>query len=178
MAGSLPDPHRLAQSAIFLTWLTWSVLIGSQTERACAQAVRAGDPAAGAGPLSPVQGEAPASGDALLERAIVTLEGRRSVMAVLPRQRDLFRQQPVGWGFMPRNAVRGLLFRLELRTQVGGQQSNLLVVCDGPYVWTYRKSDEGETLVCVDVLRVARALEAHGRCRHRVESAIGPDSVV
>jgi len=58
----------------------------------------------------------------------------------------------------------GLLIRLELRIQVGDQQSSLLQVLSPPtpaghYLWTYRRLPDEERLSRVDLVRAAEALE-------------------
>ncbi len=104
----------------------------------------------------------------ILERAILNMEGRRSVSAQVRQSIDLFGKQPLGVGvYLEQRSESGLLFRLEMRIQAGTEPSSLTVVCDGPHLWSYRafgkEGAEEQTLERVDVLRVARALEDAGR---------------
>lgn len=104
----------------------------------------------------------------ILERAILNMEGRRSVSAKVRQSIDLFGKQPLGVGvYLEQRSESGLLFRMEMRSQAGSEPSILTVVCDGPHLWSYRafgkEGAEEQTLERVDVLRVARALEDAGR---------------
>jgi len=103
------------------------------------------------------------SGQALLEHAILRLESRRSVSAKIRHSVDLFGQKPVGSGlYLERRSPRELQFRLEIRIQLGDDPSSLLHVCDGRYLWMYRKLGDSESLSRIDVARVQRALEESG----------------
>jgi hypothetical protein len=122
----------------------------------------AGPPSASSNP-STAPPAAP-EGNRLLEQAINALESRSTFSARIRQCSDLFGCQTIGSGvYLEERSQRGLLLRLELRTQVGSQQSSLLVVCDGPDLWTYRKFRDKEALARVDVLRIARCLEEHGK---------------
>ena len=110
------------------------------------------------GPIAPT-----VSGQSLLENAIHTLEGHRSISAKIRHSVDLFGNKPVGSGiYLEERSNRGLLFRLELRIQLGNELSSLLDVCDGRYLWMYRKLWERETLSRIHVGRVEQALEESG----------------
>ncbi len=107
-------------------------------------------------------------GSAILERAILNMEGRRSVSAQVRQSIDLFGKQPLGVGvYLEQWSESGLLFRLEMRIQAGTEPSSLTVVCDGPHLWSYRafgkEGSRGADARTVDVLRVARGAEDAGR---------------
>ncbi len=105
----------------------------------------------------------PVSGQTILGHAILTLESRPSVAAKIRYSVDLFGQKPVGSGvYLGQRSEQGVLFRLSLRLQLGNEPSSLLHVCDGRYLWMYRKLGKAETLSRVDLARVARALEESG----------------
>ena len=119
-------------------------------------------------PLGNGQGEVIDSGSGggarLLQQAILALEGRRSVSAKIRiRDVDLFDRSPVGSGvYLEQRSDRQSLFRLEVRMQLGGEPSSLLHVCDGHYLWMYRKLGEQENLTRVNAGRVEQALEESG----------------
>ncbi len=108
----------------------------------------------------------PSSGQELLEHAILVLESRPSVSARIRHSVDLFGHRPVGSGlYLEQRSEHGPLFRpfrLELRMQLGGEPSSVLHVCDGRYLWIYRKLGDGHSLGRIDVHRVAQALEESG----------------
>ncbi len=105
----------------------------------------------------------PQGGQSLLEHAILTLESRRSVSANIVYHLNLFGQRPVGQGvYLEQRSERGVLLRYESRFQLAGEPSSLLQVCDGRYLWVYRKLGDEETLSQVDLRRVQQELEATG----------------
>jgi hypothetical protein len=148
--------------------LTWLWLVG------LAASTLLGQPAAGrpegerqATPPqvpSSVRRDDPAAGQKLLERAILSLEGRRSVSAKIRQRVDLFGRKLVGSGtYLEQRSAEELLMRMELKIQVGDQVTSLLQVCDGRYYWVHRKmgSDPG-TLTRIALVRVGVALEETG----------------
>jgi hypothetical protein len=106
----------------------------------------------------------PADAQRLLEHAILTLEGRRSVLAKIRHSADLFDQRPVGSGvYLEQRSERGLLLRFEARTQLADEPSSLLQVCDGRYLWVYQRLGDDESLSRIDVARVQQKLEESGK---------------
>jgi hypothetical protein len=98
-----------------------------------------------------------------MEDAILALEGRRSISARIRQSIDLFDRQPAASGlYLEQRSEREVLMRLELRIQTGDEPGSILQVCDGRYLWTYRKLAGEESLQRVDVLRVALELEETG----------------
>lgn len=113
--------------------------------------------------VSEQRGTGAITGQKLLESAIRTLERRRSISAEIRHSIDLFEQELVGSGvYLEERSHRGLLFRMELKIQLGDEPSSLLRVCDGRYLWMYRKLAGGESLSRIDVARVERALQESG----------------
>ncbi len=55
---------------------------------------------------------------------------------------------------------QGLLLRLELAIQAGGQATSIKQVCDGRHMWVHRRVGETESLRHIDLLRVERAIAA------------------
>ena len=58
------------------------------------------------------------------------------------------------------------MVRLELSIQIGDKSSSLLQVCDGKYLWTYRKLLNETTLTRIDAVRATRHT-ARGGCHPR-----------
>ncbi|MFH1920057.1 MAG: hypothetical protein ABIP48_09250 [Planctomycetota bacterium] len=109
------------------------------------------------------RGSGTISGQELLRSAIRRLERRRSISAKIRHSIDLFEHKLVGSGnYWEERSHRGLLFRMELKIQLGDEPSSLLHVCDGRYLWMYRKLAGGESLSRIDVERVERALQESG----------------
>lgn len=105
---------------------------------------------------------------AVLERAILTLENY-PLACVKARQRGgLFGQKPIGSGVYEQQLSQNkLLFRMELKLQMGKEPSSLVHVCDErreqSYLWMYRKlPHEDATISRIDVQRVIGALEETG----------------
>ena len=55
---------------------------------------------------------------------------------------------------------QGLLLRLELAIQAGGQATSIKQVCDGRHMWVHRRVGDTESLRHIDLLRVKRAIAA------------------
>lgn len=110
--------------------------------------------------VSPVQ----RGGQDLLEQAVFALESRQSVSAKIRQSVDLFGKKLFGSGvYLEQRSDRQTLLRLEIKIQLGDRSSSLLEVCDGRYLWIYRKLRGEGTLGRIDVLRIVRALEENGQ---------------
>lgn len=102
----------------------------------------------------------PPQGQVLLEAAIRELENRQSVSAKINQQVNLFGKQLQGDGtYLEQRPGRDHLMRLELRIVLGDEVSNLVQVCDGRYLWIYRKLLDDGTLSQIDVARVVHAMQ-------------------
>lgn len=107
----------------------------------------------------------PVNPQGLLERAIVTLESHRSLSAKVRQSGHLFGQELVGSGtYLQQRMGENLLFRLDLRAQVGNQTSNLAHVRDDQgHLWTYEDvPGEAARLSRIDVQRVEEHLQEMG----------------
>jgi len=123
------------------------------------------------------QRNAPTSVDPqeLLERAIATLESQRSLSAKVRQTGSMFGQDSVGQGvylqqYLHQRDGDKLLFRLDLRIQLGDESSSLAQVCDerGQF-WCYEKVPGDEAVLSlIDTLRVERYLEETGQ-KNRLE---------
>lgn len=163
MATRLPDlPDSVRVGAVLVAVVAFAAVF---LAGAVIQSDFAAEPSQ---PPDAPQSAAALQAQRILERAILNMEGRRSVSAKFRQSVDLFGKQPLGAGvYLEQRSESGLLFRLEMRSQAGTEPSSLTVVCDGPHLWSYRafgkEGAEEQTLERVDVLRVARALEDAGR---------------
>ena len=99
----------------------------------------------------------------LLQSAIRTLERRPTIKAEIRHQVNLFDKNLPGFGKYQEQRYLGKQFsRMELVIQLTGQTSSLLQVCDGRFLWTYRKLGDEAKLTRVDVDRVMEHLgKAH-----------------
>jgi hypothetical protein len=108
---------------------------------------------------------------ALIDRAIFNLESRHSISAEISHEIDLFGQQIRGNGhyYEERSGPRPRI-RLELKIPFGEklgaldipaaeQTGSLVRVCDGRYLWTYRRLLDHEKLAQVDLDRVEKTIE-------------------
>jgi len=101
---------------------------------------------------------------ALLERALWTMEGYRSVSAKIVQKAELFGQHLVGSGVYLEQRSGGVYqMRLGLKIQLGDQSSSLLQVCDGRTLWTKRNSPGEEDLSRIDVARAMEGLRQSSR---------------
>lgn len=109
----------------------------------------------------------PVSGQALLERAIVTLERHRSLSAKIRQSGSIFGQEPIGTGVyvQERAGEGGLRFRLDLRVQLGEHDSSLANVLDDQRrYWTYEKVPGEEAVLSrIDVQIVEDYLQETGQ---------------
>lgn len=123
-----------------------------------------------------VETTVPSAGNELLRHAILALESRRSVSAKIRiSDVDLFDCNPVGSGaYLEQRSDRESLFRLEVRMQLAGEPSSLLHVCDGQYLWMYRKLGEQERLARMNAGRVEQALEESGKIQEMTKVGYWP----
>jgi hypothetical protein len=119
---------------------------------------------------------ATSEGNELLQRAILSLQGHSSLSAkVRINDVNLFDRSPVGSGaYLEKRSESGLLFRLEMRMQLGGESSSLLHVCDGRYLWMHRKLGGQESLTRVNARRVEQALEETGNIQELTKVGFWP----
>lgn len=110
----------------------------------------------------PPASEAEIEARELLARAIAELDRRRSVTSRLRMRVDAFEQRLDGSGTYAQGPKGSNLLKIDLVWSVADGGSALRHVCDGRYVWTYRESGSGSSLVRVDVRQVAQtASEQH-----------------
>ena len=132
-----------------------------------------------AGP-QPAAAAAPRAGgavqpQAVLEAAVRSLEGRRSVSAKIHQQIQLFDKQLVGRGdYLELRGGPVPLIRLEMQVQIGDQVSSLLQVCDGQTLWSYTKLSDKETLTRLDAVRATAALQQAAQRPDRNPAAVLP----
>jgi hypothetical protein len=111
----------------------------------------------------------------LVERAILTIEGRHSVSAKVRQSVDLFGKQLVGSGiYLECRSEQGTMFRFEMRVQLSDYVNSLMDISDGRYLWRYRKLRDDQVLERVDLWRVNQALEEAGRTREPGQIALWP----
>jgi hypothetical protein len=100
-----------------------------------------------------------ASTDALLARAVTALENCHSVAAGLSCQIDLFGKQWGGGGdYWEERSGPFPKVRMELKMPLGDKTGAMVQICNGRFLWTYRRLIDDEKLECVDLQRVAAAL--------------------
>jgi len=132
-------------------------------------------PATSAAPQAALPAQSATQAEALLLSAIAMCENRRSLSARLRFEAQLFGKQLVGSGnYLEENRSEDYLIRLELRTQTGQYSSTLVQVCDGRYLWTYRKMPSETTLTRVDLVRASTQLRRHSATPVPPDSAILP----
>jgi hypothetical protein len=100
---------------------------------------------------------------ALLEAAVRSLEGHRSISAHIRQRAELFGHQLLGSGrYLEVRQAAVPLIRLELKIQVAESVTSLVEVCDGRFLWTYRKVLDSESLSYIDAVRATEALQRAG----------------
>ena len=102
--------------------------------------------------------------DAILRRAISTMEGRPSLFAKSSHHINLFgKPQLLGTAlYMEQQTEKGRLLRTELKITLGNQQiSTLVEVFDGEILWTCEHLG-GKKLTQVDMKRADEMLKANG----------------
>ena len=162
--------------------LIWALTVGALTYHPCwgkmqAEANRADSSTPGRATPDPgskdvtslpqkttASAPAPLDPRALLETAVRTLESRDAIAAQIRHEVDLFNKRLAGFGsYLEQRRGRAHLIRLELRIQLGDHTSSLLQICDGRFLWTYRKLQGSAKLGRVDVARANRALDKVGK---------------
>ncbi|MBN1589854.1 MAG: hypothetical protein JW888_10100 [Pirellulales bacterium] len=97
--------------------------------------------------------------DAMLADSIATLEGYHSIAAELGCRVDLFGKQLGGTGnYREERSGPFPKVRVELRMPLGEKMGVLVQVCDGRYLWSYRRLLNEEKLTRVDMQRLAQEL--------------------
>ncbi|MHB8901554.1 MAG: hypothetical protein ACYC6Y_22610 [Thermoguttaceae bacterium] len=108
---------------------------------------------------------APSDGQALLRQAVAALERHYTVAAEVTQKALLMGHEVIGSGtYCEQRSNQGLRFRLELTAQTSDDAlaSGLVQVCDGQYLWNYRKLRGNESLSRVDLAVVQRRLTESG----------------
>jgi hypothetical protein len=97
---------------------------------------------------------------ARLASAIWTLQARRAVSAKIRQKIDIFGKQLIGSGtYLEQRREPVALLKLELKIQLGQNTTSLVQVCDGKYLWTYRKLLGNGKLSRLDAIRASSALK-------------------
>ena len=100
------------------------------------------------------------SAKSLLNETAQFIENCYSIQSNITYQANLLSQQINGKGtYAELRNKRIPYFRLELKIPLGDKMGVLAKVCDGRYLWTYRKVLDHEDLEQVDMDRVQEALE-------------------
>lgn len=115
-------------------------------------------------------------GQMLIRRAEATLQRYSTVSAQIRQTALILGHEVIGSGeYCEHRSNQGLRFRLELKVQTLKVQarddklaSGLLQLCDGRYLWNYRKLTGAESLSCVDYALVQQRLEEKGAQNVRV----------
>lgn len=103
-------------------------------------------------------------GQSLLSRAVAQLASLPALDVKLRQKTQLFGHEVTGSGtYLQSQSQRGLLLRLELKLQVGDQQSSLQQVCDGRFLWIRRDVASGASLGRVDMERIREAIRTSER---------------
>lgn len=120
------------------------------------------------------QKEHDSEGQMLVRRAEATLQRNYTVSAQIRQTALILGHEVIGSGeYCEQRSNQGLRFRLELKIQsfrLGHKAqtrdeetaSGLLQLCDGRYLWNYRKLMGAESLSCVDYALVQQRLEEKG----------------
>ncbi len=154
LAGALLGPLRVSV-AIF------AAAIGFVANGPLATAQLRSAPAPGEATQPPSR--QPAAGAELLVNAIRFLEARRTISVRIRQQINLFDKELVGTGtYLEERSEQGLRFRLESKIRLGEETGTLLEVCDGEWIWRYRRLHGEGTLGRIKVDRVVQALEEAG----------------
>ena len=107
----------------------------------------------------------PSEGQMLIRQAEATLQRHYTVSAQITQKAQILGHEVIGSGaYCEQRSNQGLRFRLELNVQTGDDKlaSGLLQVCDGRYLWNYRKLRGSESLYSVDYALVQQRLEEKG----------------
>ncbi len=167
MSFRLPNPAIFVLVGLVLV-VALTVVQQHRGESQSTQPASVSQPTAGVaaganGTLQPPPPGSPTPAD-IFRRAVTLLESRQSISARVRQTSEIFGRRPLGSGIYLEQRLPGVtLFRLEMRLQLDDQPSSLLQVCDGHYVWNYRRIFQQETLVRIDLDRVNRHLEEAGK---------------
>lgn len=97
--------------------------------------------------------------DALLAGAVGALEECHSIAAGMTCQVDLFGKQWGGGGdYWEERSGPFPKVRIELKMPLGEKTGAMVQICDGQFLWTYRRLIDDEKLERVDLRRVAAVL--------------------
>ena len=119
----------------------------------------------GGGMKSAKQPTPPSDGQMLVRQAAASLECNYSVAAEVTQKAMLMGHEVIGSGtYCEQRSNQALRFRLELNAQTRDDKlaSGLVQVCDGQYLWNYRKLKGDESLSRVDLALVERRLAESG----------------
>jgi hypothetical protein len=91
------------------------------------------------------------------------LESCDSISAKTRQSVELLGKRLVGTGtYLEQHTPRTLMFRLELKLQLGEDAATLIQSCDGSHLWLYEDFRGKTSVGQVDIARVARVLEEKG----------------
>lgn len=153
----------MSRSPFILPGATFMVLLGLMT--ASAQP----PPTSASHPTPPANEPPRASRDEpqqWIRRAILAIESRQSVSARIRHRVELFGKSLVGSGtYLEQRSAGEILLRLELKVQLDAETAtSLLQVCDGRYLWTYKRDAQDRSSVSrIALLPVAEALDEMGQ---------------
>lgn len=100
--------------------------------------------------------------ETLLEQARTMLARRRSIVAKLRYQAQLFERAVVGSGDYVQGPASSRLMRYEVRMQIGDREIHQLQVNDGRYLWQQRQYKDTPELERIDVEKVLAAEQGSG----------------
>jgi len=109
--------------------------------------------------------QSPSEGQMLIRQAEATLQRHHTISSQITQKSHLLGCEVIGSGaYFEQRSNQGLRFRLELNVQTRDDKlaSGLLQVCDGRFLWNYRKLRGKENLSCVDYALVQQRLEQEG----------------
>ena len=98
----------------------------------------------------------------ILEKAIIRVESCDSISAKTRQSVELFGKRLVGTGTYLEQHTPPLMFRLEMKLQLGEDAATLIQSCDGSHLWLYEDFRGKPNVGQVDIARVARVLEEKG----------------
>ncbi len=107
-------------------------------------------------------------GQMLIRQAAAALQRHYTVSAQITQTALILGHEVIGSGeYREQRSNQGLRFRLEFKVQTVQTKddklaSSLLQLCDGRYLWNYRKLRGAESLSCVDYALVQQRLEEKG----------------
>jgi hypothetical protein len=100
------------------------------------------------------------SAELLLANCVERLEHYASISAKIRQQGEIMGIRTLGSGiYLQGNPPSGLL-RVELKIRADDELTSLQQICDGQFLWIFRKLGEESTLGRADALQVMQALQA------------------